>query len=82
MLKKNEDFTLIKIDNRFFITAEYIHFEVNETGARIFSLCNGKNTKEEIAKKLSKKFNSDFSDVLNQVEDFIKELFKMNIIKK
>lgn len=48
---------------------------LNPTAARIFLLCNGKNTLEEIAKSLCAEFGSDdftmiLEDVTKQVEYF------------
>lgn len=51
---------------------------LNPTAARIFLLCNGENTFEEIAKSLCAEFGLDdfamiFKDVTKQVEFFLEK---------
>ena len=44
MYSKSLKAYLAKVDGKFIITDTIDVYEVNEVGARIFDLCNGKNT--------------------------------------
>lgn len=82
MYKKKLNAYLVKFDDKFMITDTKIVFEVNETGARIFDLCNGKNTVEDMAKKISSKYSYDYEDVLTDCRDFVVNLEKLGLLFK
>ncbi len=81
MLEKNENFTLIKLKGIFYIASEYKFYEVNETAARIYNLCNGNNTVNDIATKMSKKFDLNYSETLNEVIEFTDSLLSFEVLK-
>ncbi|AXY26293.1 hypothetical protein CL176_09960 [Suicoccus acidiformans] len=54
MYSKSLKTYLAKVEEKFIITDTIDVYEVNEVGARIFDLCNGKNTVEDIAIVLAK----------------------------
>ncbi len=80
MLKKAINAHLVKVDDKYIITDSKIVFEVNELGARIFDLCNGKNTIEDIASKLSKKYVVDYTTIFNDCSEYIDELRNLELV--
>lgn len=81
-LKKNLEALLIKYDGTFYICKGRRVFKVNEVGARIFDLCNGKSTNEEIAEKIANKFKISYEQAHKDICKYIDELIKLGIIKK
>ena len=54
---------------------------LNPTSARIFSLCNGKNTLEDIARNLCEEFGlDDLKMVLNDVQEQVKYFADKGIV--
>ena len=47
---------------------------INDTGAEILKYCNGKNTIEDIAYKISEKYNIESKKVKSDIESFLGEL--------
>ncbi|KEY62736.1 PqqD family protein [Lactococcus lactis] len=82
MLKKSYKSQLVKFQGKFMITDTKIVFEVNEIGARIFDLCNGKNSVEDIAKKLSNKYKIEYDEALRDINDYLSELEELQLIVK
>ena len=82
MLKKSYKSQLVKFQGKFMITDTKIVFEVNEIGARIFDLCNGKNSVEDIAKKLSNKYKIEYDEALRDINDYLSELEELQLIAK
>lgn len=80
--KKNMDITLEKLEGKYYIAHDYNAYEVNEVGARIIDLCNGKNSVSDIANKLSKHFNVEYERVLNDVISYITILSDKNFVNK
>ncbi|MDF2880061.1 MAG: hypothetical protein K0R54_618 [Clostridiaceae bacterium] len=82
-MKKRIGATLIKHKEVFYIlTYERELFELNEIGARIFDLCNGVNTKEQIIEKLGMIFDIDKKILVNDIDKFINQLIAMSLIEK
>ncbi|MGL5378392.1 PqqD family protein [Clostridium sp.] len=79
--KKNIGYTLIKEDNDYFIVKSNDVFRANEIGARIFALCDGKNTINNIIEKLHQIYDIDNSILLNDIEEFIYIALENKIIK-
>ena len=73
---------LAKVDGKFIITDTIDVYEVNEVGARIFDLCNGKNTSEDIAIVLAKKYGVNEEIVLEDVKNYVSILLNKNFILK
>jgi len=55
---------------------------LNETGASIWNLCDGKRTIEEIAKIIEEEFEAEDESVLEDVREFVDELEKQGLIVK
>ncbi|MGT2751194.1 PqqD family protein [Streptococcus orisasini] len=82
MYSRNLKAYLAKIDGKFIITDTINVYEVNEVGARIFDLCNGKNTLEDIAFILAKKYEVNKEMVLEDVKNYVSVLLNKNFIFK
>ncbi|ABX75564.1 PqqD family protein [Lactococcus lactis] len=82
MLKKSYKSQLVKFQGKFMITDTKIVFEVNEIGARIYDLCNGKNSVEDIANKLSNKYKIGYDEALKDINDYLSELEELQLIVK
>ena len=82
MYSKSLKAYLAKVDGKFIITDTIDVYEVNEVGARIFDLCNGKNTVEDIAIVLAKKYGVNEEMVLEDVKSYISILLNKNFILK
>lgn len=54
--------------------------EISETAFEILQLCTGKNSAEEISRRLSRKYDTDFETVLRDVVVFLSEMISKNII--
>lgn len=79
--KKNLNFMITKIDEKYILSDGQQVFEINEIGARIYDLCNGKNTIDDISRKLSDFYNEDFIILEQEVKKFMKSLIDKKIIK-
>lgn len=82
MYSKSLKAYLAKVDGKFIITDTIDVYEVNEVGARIFDLCNGKNMAEDIAIVLAKKYGVNEEMVLEEVKNYISILLNKNFILK
>lgn len=82
MYSKSLKSYLAKVDGKFIITDTIQVYEVNEVGARIFDLCNGKNTVEDIAIVLAKKYGVNDEIVLEDVKHYVSILLSKNFILK
>lgn len=82
MYSKSLKAYLAKVDGKFIITDTIDVYEVNEVGARIFDLCNGKNTVEDIAIVLAKKYGVNEEIVLEDVKNYVSVLLNKNFILK
>lgn len=80
MYKRNLSKNLLKIEDKYVITDGYQVFEVNEVGARIFDLCNGKNSTEQISEKLSKFYSIPYEHILEDVKEYEILLLNKQII--
>jgi hypothetical protein len=78
----NNNYTIRKIENKFYISDYNRIFEVNETAARVFSLCDGSenSTLEKIINKLSDFYNVLHEDIKFDVEKIILFLCENKII--
>lgn len=79
--KKNLGIMLSKVDGEFYAVYEYEAYKLNETGARIIELCDGKNTDSDIAVKLSKHFKIEFDEIKNDIDVYLSNLNDMGLIK-
>lgn len=57
-------------------------YELNETAAFILKLCNGKNSMDNILKKVKMKFKGDKKVLENETLDIIKKFEDAKIIKR
>ena len=80
--KKKMGLLVSKVDGKFYVCYDYEVFEINEVGARIIELCDGKNCISDISEKLSKKFDVDKAIVEKDVENYITLLLSTGIIDK
>ncbi len=57
-------------------------FELSETAACIWELCNGKNTEDDIVSILAKEFNKDEADIRGDILEFMEEMCKKGFLDK
>lgn len=82
MLKKNRDFMVANLQNEYYLSDGTRLFKINEVGARIFSLLNGKTTPEKIIDQLSKVFPDVSPEILmSDYTDFSEMLLENGIVK-
>ena len=82
--KKLEGVTLTEADDESILYDSIkgqIHI-LNPTGAKIWDLCDGNNTLEDIAKNICVQFETDdFESVSKDVEEYLAELKKLELIE-
>lgn len=57
-------------------------FELNETSACIWKLCNGKNTEDDIISILAKEFNKDKDEIQGDIKEFLEEMYTRGFLNK
>ena len=57
-------------------------FELSETAACIWELCDGKNTEANIVSILAKEFKKDEADIRGDILEFIEEMYKRGFLEK
>lgn len=72
--------TLAKHDNSFYVVMKGQVYELNETGARIFDLCDGCKPSVEIAEKLAKYYSKDIGTVKRDVDECLRLLEEKKLI--
>lgn len=80
MFKKNSDFSLLKLNNTFYLHSYKEDYELNETAARIVDLCNGRNSNSFIKETLAAHFNMAIEDIQPDIDKALKYLANTNII--
>ena len=56
--------------------------ELNDSGSEILSLCDGSNTVESIISILSEKYNEDYNNIKDLVDDFLLPFIDSGLIEK
>lgn len=79
--KKALGITFSKFEHDFVIVKRNEIFRVNEVAARIFDLCDGINTENEIIEKLSRYYNVLKADIEMDINKFIEELLSNKLIE-
>lgn len=81
--KKTIDTIITKSEGKYFICSGGNRFFcVNEIGARIFDLCNGKNTESDICIILSNRFNISVEEIEHDITEYLVKLEKLKILQK
>lgn len=80
--KKNIGVLLDRYEGKFYAVYDYQVFELNEVGARVLELCNGKNEMSDISRKISDHYKVDESMVKEDVGQYIKMLLTNELVKK
>ena len=57
-------------------------YELSETAACIWELCDGKNTEDEIVSILAKDFKKDEDEIRGDVKEFIEEMYQRGFLNK
>ena len=57
-------------------------FELSETAACIWELCDGKKTKDDIVSILAQEFNKDEADIRGDIIDFMEDMYKRGFLDK
>lgn len=78
--KKKMGALLIKLEDGYAITLNSNVFRVNEVGARIFHLCNGKNTEKTIVNELLLIYSVKEEEVIEDVKVFINKAKNNNLL--
>ncbi len=73
---------LDRIDGKFYLVYDYNAFELNEVGARIFDLCDGKNLIMDIVDKLANFYKVDKDGVQSDVTEYLNQLLRAEVIEE
>lgn len=82
MYKKTLGARMTKVDEVFVIIKGNEVFRVNEIGARIFELCNGENDEIKMSEMLRKIYDINIDEINNDIQYFINELLKLELVKQ
>lgn len=80
LYKKALDTMLFVQEGDYFVGKESRLYKVNEVGARIYNLCNGKESLDSIIKKIAHKFNVTENGIYSDVEQYLKYLVELGIV--
>lgn len=80
--KKALDTVLFVYDGKYYIGKGDRVFSVNETGARVYELCNGNFFLNDITEKIADKFNICQEIISDEIEAYIKNLIELKIINE
>lgn len=72
---------LSKYKEKYVICMERHVYYVNEIGARIYELCNGKNSLENIITIIAKKFNIPEKEIQEDIKIYIDMLVELDLIR-
>ncbi|NJE86096.1 PqqD family protein [Thermococcus sp. CX2] len=93
--ERNENVELRKIEGKYYLLVpmdspldflarrlhgDYRRIELDEVGAFIWELCDGRRTVEEIGKLLRNKFGKDVEPLYERLITFLFELHKRNLV--
>lgn len=70
-----------KIKDRYILLKHDEAFEINATGAKIWELCSGDYTEEEIAAEIAQKYSISRQAAEKDVSDFLKDMQKLGLIE-
>ena len=56
-------------------------FELSETAACIWELCDGKRTEEDIVSILAKEFHKDEANIRGDILEFIEEMYQKGFLE-
>ena len=56
------------------------YFAMDEVGGRIWSLCNGRQTVDEIAARICEEFDTDMNTARKDLDEFIEELVRERLL--
>lgn len=56
-------------------------YELDEVGCRIWELCDGSNTVEDIATKLTQEYTVPYEEVLRDCEEFVADLQSKGLLE-
>ncbi|WDV44745.1 PqqD family protein [Clostridiaceae bacterium M8S5] len=72
---------IFKNESGFFVINSGEIFQVNEVGARIFDLCDGKRNIIEISNILSQFYQMDSKEIFEYIEEYLIDLDAEGIVK-
>jgi|GEM_PF-6542743 len=81
MYKKVLGIIVHRIDGKYYVVKNNQLYEINETGARIIELCDGKRDERAISHLLVQHYEMNETDVLNDVKNYCNNLVEMGVIK-
>jgi len=83
--KKEMGTSLARTNDEFYIVKYNDVYQINETSARIFELCNGKTSVDEIISKLFAFYelsSNEFAEFEVDITTFLNELVNLGLIRK
>lgn len=80
MYIKQNGAILTKDQGKFYILIDGSAYEVNEVGARIFDLCNGRNSKKDISEALLKIFDVEKEDLNKDIDEYLEIMLNYRVI--
>lgn len=72
--KRLPDVRLRKIFSRYILSKVYVTMETNELGSRIWLLCNGTQSKDEIAQTIVREYDVDIETARQDCNEFLRDL--------
>ena len=81
MMKKNLDYMLANIEGDFYISNGVKVFKINRVSAEIYKEIDGKQSIENIGKKLTAKYNLSIEDSQKDLLEIIRRFKELEIIK-
>ncbi|ACJ17276.1 conserved hypothetical protein [Thermococcus onnurineus NA1] len=93
--ERNENIELRKIEGKYYLLipmdspldflarklhGDYRRIELDEAGAFIWELCDGRRTVEEIGKLLKRRFGDEVEPLYERLITFLFELHKRNLV--
>lgn len=82
IFKKTLGTNLVKHEEEFYIVKGRDVYKINEVGARIFDLCDGKNDSDSICNTLAKFFSVSIEEINQDVLDYLNNLKALMLIKQ
>ncbi|TCT17491.1 PqqD family protein [Caldifermentibacillus hisashii] len=82
LVKKNIAFRVRKISGKNILIGGYKAYELNETGLLIWEFISSPKSIEEIAESLSKEYEINVSEVINDVNEYVNYLLSVDALVK
>lgn len=72
---------MVVIQGRSFLTQFNVSYEIDEVGLRIWELCDGEHTIDEIATTIIQEYDAPYDRVLADCQDFVADLTHKGLLQ-